>query len=140
MIYPEYESCKAKVSELQNQFDRLLTEKERIFTKALPNAIRYDKEHVQTSGGSNPLEEYVISLDEKQIDEKLNQIRILLDDRNRLLEMKEKELFKSQDLHDKVYRMRFIEGCGIKKIARILNYSKAHVYRILDEIKKHETK
>ena len=134
MIYPEYESCKIKVSELQNQFDKLLTEKERIFSKALPNAIRYDKENVQTSGGVNALEEYVIELDEKQIDEKLNQIRTLLEDRIKLLEMKEKELFKSQELHDKIYRMRFVEGCGIKKISKILNYSKAHVYRIIDEI------
>ena len=140
MVYPEYEVCKAKVVELQGQFDKLLTEKERIFSKALPNAIRYDKESVQSSNTVNVQEEYVITLDEKQIDEKLEQLRTMLSDRNGLLEMKEKELFKSQDLHDKVYRLRYIKGFGIKKISNILSYSRAHVYRILDEIGKVDTK
>lgn len=140
MVYPEYESCKAKVTELQEQFDKLVTEKERIFAKALPNAVRYDKENVQTSTNVNVQEEYVIALDEKQIDEKLEQARALLKDRTELLEMKKKKLFESQDLHDKVYRMRYVERFGIKKIARILYYSRTHIYRILDEIENDVTK
>ena len=89
MIYLEYEEYRAKFLDLQEQFNHILTEKERLFTRALPNAIRYDKEHVQCTNDSNPLEDYACALDEKRIDEHLGRLRQLLEDRERLLKMKE---------------------------------------------------
>ena len=75
MIYLDYEMYRLKYLELQEQFNAFLTEKERLFTKTQPNAIRYDKEKVQVPFGCNVLEEYVISLDETKIDEKLDKLR-----------------------------------------------------------------
>ena len=73
--YLEYDRCKAKYHAIQEAFTALLLERERLFTKMLPNAITYDKDHVLSSVGSNPLEDYAISLDEKGIDEKLARYR-----------------------------------------------------------------
>ena len=136
MIYLDYEMYRIIYLDLQEKFNNVLMEKERLFTKTQPNAIRYDKEKVQVPVGFNVMEEYVISLDEKKIDEQLNGLRQVLDDREKLLIMKEKELRKSQDKNDRIYVYRYLDGYGINRIARSLSYSKSQVYRILGDIKK----
>ena len=136
MIYPEFERYKIKYSSLQEQFKGLLDEKERLFTKALPNAIRYDRERVQSSPNCNPLEEYAIAIDEAGIDKALSEARTLLQDWEKLLDMKGQELERSQDVYDKIYRYRIINNYGINKISRILGYSKSQVYRKLGQVKK----
>ena len=136
MIYLDYEEYRAKYLMLQGIFNRVLLEKEELFSKALPSAIRYDKDPVQHQSDSNAFEDYAISLEEKKIDVRLKRLRELLDDREKLLEMKEKELLKSQDINDKIYRFRYIDGYSINKISRSLNYSRSQVYRILNEISK----
>ena len=39
MIYPEYERYSTKFNEVQERFMQVLLEKERLFTKTLPNAM-----------------------------------------------------------------------------------------------------
>ena len=116
MIYPEYERYSAKFNEVQERFMQVLLEKERLFTKTLPNAIRYDRDQVQCSVDGNPLEDYVISLDEENIDEKLNQLRESMKDWEILLRLKEKELRSSPVISDKVYLYRYVDGYRIGKI------------------------
>lgn len=136
MIYIEYEAYRCKYLDLQEQFNHFLTEKERILTKTLPNAIRYDKDKTSSSLDGNPLEDYVIELEESKVDESLDRIRQLLEDRERLLHLKEKELRMSQDVYDRIYRMKYLDCMGINKIAKIMHYSRSQVYRILENIKK----
>lgn len=136
MIYPEYELYKSKYLNLQEQFNMVLTEKERLITKLLPNATTYDKDNGSGAPSDNPLEDYVISLEEEMIDAKLDRLRPLLEDRKTLLESKEQELRVSGDCHDKIYRMKYLDGYGINRIAKIMHYSKSQVYRILEKIDK----
>ena len=136
MIYLDYVKYKASFEMLQERFNEILTEKERLFTKTQPNAIRYDKEQIQCSVDGNILEDYVISMDEKRIDEQLNRLRIILLDREKLLEIKEKELRKSHCSDDRVYLLRYIDGLSINKIATAMCYSKRQVYRVLNKIDK----
>lgn len=136
MVYPEYEAYRKKHNDLQSKFADLLMEKERLFTKTLPSAITYDKDVVQTSIEGNPLEDYVIQMDEKQIDEKINKMRESLKDWMLLMEMKEKELRKSIAIPDKVYLLRYIEGYSISRISRSINYSKSQTYRVIKQIMK----
>lgn len=136
MIYLEYEMYKIKYIESQEQFSMVLTEKERLLTKTMPSAIRYDKDKVQSSPTGNILEDYVVALEDEHIDEKLNQLRQILNDRKLLLEIKERELRQSQDMPDKVYVHRYIDGHGINRISRDLSYSKSQIYRILGQIEK----
>ena len=134
--YLEYDRCKAKYHAIQEAFTALLLERERLFTKMLPNAITYDKDHVLSSVGSNPLEDYAISLDEKGIDEKLARYRQVLKDWKDVLEVKEHELRKSQNIMDKVYVLRVIERRGVNSIARILKYSHPQISRYVAEIER----
>ena len=136
MVFVEYERCRIRYLEFQERFAEILLEKERLFTKTQPNAIRYDKETVQTSIDGNPLESYVIALDAEHIDEQLKVLRQNLTDWKFLLECKETELRASREIIDRVYVMRFLEGFGITRICRNINYSRAQVYRVLDRIKK----
>ena len=63
--YLEYECIKAKFVDLQEQFAKVLLEKERLFTRTLPSAIRYDKDKVQCMPDDNPLERYTTELNKK---------------------------------------------------------------------------
>ena len=136
MIYPEYERFKVRFASMQERFADVLLEKERLFTKTQPNAIRYDKDQVQSSIDGNMLEDYVISLDEEQIEEKLAKLRQSLQDWEILINLKEKELRKSKVMHDRIYVYKYLEGYGINRISKELNYSRSQVYRILRQIEK----
>lgn len=136
MIYPEYEQYKARYNDLQNIFASFLLEKESLFTKTLPNAIRYDKDRVQNSIDGNMLESYVIKLEDSRIDEKLDHVRQTLQDWEILLDAKERDLRKSQDKYDRIYTFKYLDGYGIKKICKIMNYSRAQTYRMIGQIEK----
>ena len=134
MVYLEYERFKVKYLEIQNNYNDILTEKENLFTKTQPNAIRYDKENVQGGTFENGFDEYLIAKESKKIDERLNEARQLLDDREKLLRLKEDELRKSRDRIDVIYVLKYIDGVHPSKIAKNLNYSKSQVYRMLSKI------
>lgn len=134
MIYLEYEQYRAKYHEIQKLYNRIIEEQENLFTKTQPNAIRYDKDNVQGGFPVNNLDEYLIAKEKKQIDKRLNETRQLLDDRERLLRLKEKELRESRDIINKIYVLKYIDGMHPSKIADNLNYSRSQVYRILNSI------
>lgn len=136
-VYIDYEIYKCKYLEIQAKYNEILTEKENLFTKTQPNAIRYDK--LQIKGGKlrgNGFDEYLIAKEKEHIDERLSEARQLLEDRERLLKLKEKELRASKDKLDLIYVMRFLELKRPYTIARSLNYSESQIYRILDKIQK----
>ena len=136
MIYPEYEAYKERFLESQRIFIEALLEKEKLFVMTQPNAIRYYMDKVQTSPVGSILESYVIALEKSGIDERIKTIRQLFEDRERLLMLKEKDLRQSQDRFDRVYVMRFLDGYKIGRIAKVMNYSRSQVYRILQQIQR----
>ena len=137
MVYLDYEIYKTKYLDLQEQFNEILLEKEFLITKTMPKAIRYDKD-ITTTGvpDDNPLETYVEKLEDSKIDERLDMIRGLIDDRKRLLDLKEIELRASQDKFDKLYVYRFLNGYGIGRICKLMCYSRSQVYKMLNIIQK----
>lgn len=132
--YLEYECIKAKFVDLQEQFAKVLLEKERLFTRTLPSAIRYDKDKVQTTVDDNPLEDFIISAEEKKLDVKIKRLRHHLNDWGVLLSVKEVALRKSTSLTDRIYVMRYLDGYGVNKMCKILHYEKSRIYQILQGI------
>ena len=118
----------------QQNYNDLLTEKERLFVRTQPNAIRYDKLNVKSSPNSNVLEDYVIEKEKKQLDRRIAEMKVLLDDRRNLMLLKEAELRKSKDMYDRIYTMRYLEDMSVERIAKKVNYSVSQVYRILTKI------
>jgi hypothetical protein len=132
--YLEYEQIKAKYTDLQERFARVLLEKERLFTRTLPSAIRYDKDKIQSTVDGSPLEDFVVSVDTKEIDIKIKRLRHHLNDWGVLLTVKETALRKSPTIIDRIYVMRYLDGYSVNKICRALHYEKSRIYELLREI------
>ena len=144
MIYLEYEEYFIKYKAAQRAYESILTEKESLFQRTQPKSTmgeyerEFDKEiSVGGVGGSrvNLIEEYVIEVEEKHINERLEAARSILDDRAALLSQKEQELRKSKRIDDELYILRYLEHKRIKDIARMLNYSEPQIYRRLKYIR-----
>ena len=135
MLYIEYEEYKSKYNEAQRSYNDILNEKEELFARTQPKAtqIKGDK----TTGGkhNNTFDDYLIQKERKNIDKRLAEIKSILDDRERLVKLKEMELRASNNPYDKIYRCRCIDKLTIEKTARISNYSRSQVFNILKEIR-----
>lgn len=137
MLYIEYEEYKNKYYEVQRKYNDILNEKEDLFARTQPKAIQIKGE--KTTGGKheNAFDEYLIQKERKNIDKRLQEVKSILDDRERLVRLKEQELRASTNPHDKIYRCRYIDRLTIEKTARLSNYSRSQVFNILKEIRKH---
>ena len=135
MVFLDYEREKIKYYKAQEWFDEALNEQERLITRTMPSAIRYNKPVVQSSPDGNVMDDYVIAMEEKRIKRKIAHRRQLLEDRERLLSIKEKELRKSHDKMDIVYVNWKIDGQSPEQISEALHYSKSQVYRMIGGIK-----
>lgn len=135
MLYIEYEQFKRLYRERQERYSEILREKERLFEKTQPKAVRFDRDIVSGGKSVNLFEEYVMAKEKTWVDERLKECRSILEDRRRLLELKEAELRASKEIHDRVYVLRMIERKRIDRICRTVSYSRTQVFRILDEIR-----
>lgn len=134
MIYLEYAEFRKKYKDAQKVYDRILLENEKLFQRTQIQGIDYDKEKVKGGKPSNSMETYIIEKEKRHIEERLNEIKTLLDGRKRLLDLKKQELYDSKDLVDKIYRMKYIEHMKWYEISEKLGYSKSQIYRITEKI------
>lgn len=135
-IFRDYEIYKSKYYQTQRAINDILTEKEKLFTRTQPNAIRYDKNTVAGGKQSNGFDDYLIECEEQELDKRLAEAKRLLFEREKLLLLKERELRASRDKLDVVYRMRFLDDIKPQTIAMALAYSESQVYRIIEKIRK----
>ena len=133
-LYIDYEHIKIKYTALQEQFAHILLEKERLYTKTLPSAIRYDKEKVLSTIDGNPLEEFVINVEDKALDDKIDRFRQLLKDWAVLLEVKEGELRRSKDVYNRIYVLKYLDNYSVSRIAKVLHYERTQIYRKLKQM------
>jgi len=134
LVYLEYEEYKRKYHEIQKQYDKILLENEELFQRTQIQGIDYGREKVNGGKGSNVMELYIAEKDFRKIDERLAEVKILLDGRKRLLDLKREELRDSKELVDKVYRMKYLDHLKVREISDKLCYSKTQLYRIVDKI------
>lgn len=135
-VYIAYEEFKNKYLDAQKQFNKILQEKEEIFAKTQPKSPKWDKIDSSNVTEHNNFDNYLINKEAKKIDERLSEIKSILDDRERLLKLKEKELMESREQIDKIYKLKYIRQININEIIKNVNYSKSQVYRLLDIIKR----
>ena len=135
MIYVEYEDYKSRYYETQKQYNDILNEKEKLFLMTQPKTMKYDSEPVNGGVHKNIFDEYLLLKEQKNIDQRLKEIKAILEDRKKLLDLKEEELRNSTDNRDKIYTFRFLDRMKVHKITRLVNYEQAQVYRIINEIK-----
>ena len=137
MIYITYEEYKDKYLKAQKDYDKILSEKEELFSKTQPSSTDYSKERTNGGAGhSDPFTTYAHKMREKKVDERLDAARSILEDRRRLLILKEEELRQSKDWEDIIYVQRFLENKPVKVIKARMPYARSSIYRILDKIEK----
>lgn len=136
MLYIEYHEYRNKYIVAQRKYDEVLSEKEQLFVRTQPKATQYDKEVVSGGSPSNSFDEYLIAKEKKQIDERLEEAKSILDDRERLLKLKEEELRHSKDWIDIIYVYYYIEKLSMRKIAKRIPFSTTEIYRKVEIIRK----
>lgn len=136
MLYIEYEKYKTKLYNAQQDFDSILSEQEKLFSRTQPQSTDFGKEPTKGGVPSDKFYEYVKEKEEKQIDLRLTEARSILNDRERLTKLKLEELLESKNIYDKVYVCKYIEGLKNYQIAKKISYSEAQIYRILKIIRK----
>lgn len=136
MLYTEYEEYKAKYYSAQRKYDKILSEKEKLFLRTQPGSIDYSKDKTEGGTHENTFDTFVIKMEKKKIDERLEVARSILEDREKLFKLKEKELRNSKDWSDIIYVYYYIEKLSIRKIERRIPFSKSGIDRILKRIEK----
>lgn len=136
MMYLSYDTALKRYYDTQKLLEQLILEKEVLFAKTQPKAVRVDGEKVTGTATVNAFEEYLIAKEKTQIDVRLHEAKCLLDDRQQLLRIQETELRKSKDTMDRIYTLRILDRKPVYQVARILHYSERQVYRNLRHIYK----
>lgn len=136
MIYIEYHEYKNKYYVAQKEYDNILSEKEELFVKTQPKATDYDKEKVSGGSPSNTFDNYLIIKEKKQLDERLKEARSILEDRIKLLKLKEEELKQSKEWLDIIYTCYFIDKLSIRKISKKIPFSTTEIFRKIKIIRK----
>ena len=134
MIYLEYEEFRIKYLSAQRKYDEVLIEKEELFDRTQPQGVSFDKERVAGTSDHNSFDEYLIQLERKQIDERLAEIKQIMDKRWDLLLDKEDELRASTEIMDRLYVLRFLEHERMQKISKQIPYSESHIYRLMNQL------
>ena len=136
MLYIEYEEYKNKYYEVQRKYNDILNEKEELFARTQPKATQITGEKTAVGKHINAFDDYLIQKEKKNIDQRLEEVKSILDDRERLVKLKEDELRASNNSHDKIYKYRYIDRLTIEKTARLSSYSRSQVFNIRNIIKK----
>ena len=135
-MYKEYLVYKKKCETAQKIYDNIVSEKEELFISTQPKAVTYDTEKVAGGTPSNVFDDYLIQQEFKQLDERLDIARSILEDRIRLLRLKEEQLRHSSNPYDKAYVCRYLDRIQVYKVANEIGYSEPQTYRILRIIRK----
>ena len=135
-MYKEYLVYKKKCEAAQKIYDDILSEKEHLFAKTQPKATQYNKEIVSGGTTVNSFDEYLIAKEKKQIDERLEEAKSILDDRERLLKLKEEELRHSKDWLDIIYVYYYIEKLSMRKVSMRIPFSTTEISRKVEIIRK----
>lgn len=140
MVYKDYIKFKHRYIEAQRKFDEILKEKEELFTKTLPQSPKWDKQYNFSNQVNKKFDNYICAKEAKKIDERLDEIKAILEARTALLDRKEAELLKSKEIEDVIYNMRILCKCTIKSIEKLTNFGRSKIYRTLAEISRNESR
>ena len=137
MIWPEYQAVEAECTASRNRLRALVSQREELYWMTQPQGISYDKEKVQTSPS-----DHITNILSKIVD--IDQLISLADqtliEREHLLEVEDKALRRSREPEDRIYAMYFIDHYSPNKVARVMNYHRSQVFRILKKMRPNATK
>lgn len=136
MVYKDYQEAQAIYETALKRYSGLLKKQQRLFAKTQLKGVRYDGVRVQSSKASynDTLAALAdIDLDIKRQQEAVLSCKMLLDGRLQ-------QLTASRETDDMIYKLHFIDGMGVRRIASRVGYSRSQVYRIIRKMRQNATK
>lgn len=131
-LFEEYEAIKIETNKARRKFENLLDKKAEYFYKTQPQSGDTE-EQADTKSNSSKQLNYTLLLE--KIEKKIDNQRELLKNREERLKLKEIELRASKEILDRVYVYCYLDHLKVSKFYRLIGYSKAQVYRKIEEIK-----
>lgn len=134
-LYIEYYIAEMQVRIATEEVKSVIDEKTRLYQKTQPSSPIMDSERVDGGKSVNQIEEYVESMEQKKIEEKLARAESILNDRITVLDSLRKQLMQSKEPENQVFYYKYLMYLKPYQIAIKINYSDSQTYRILKRIK-----
>lgn len=143
-LYLEHRKQYLLFVDAQNRLEQIINEYDIISQKVQPKSAlaeherEFSKETILPPSGAkvNKVEEYTIAMQQRHIRERLNDAKLILQERMTLLDIKEQEIRKSRDIYNMIYTLKWIDGLKADAIVEETGYSRSQVYSILKHLKK----
>lgn len=140
-LFLEHYEIKQKYLNAKYKYDKLIEKKAMLVISTQPKATNLDKELVKGGIPTDKFENFVERLE--MLDPEIQLARNERDMQEYFLKKKEIELSNSDDVLDKIYYLKYVKHYKVRNVGTNINYSRAQVYRKLEEINqklKDETK
>ena len=134
-LFLEHYIAEMQVRLAVEEVKSILDEKTIIYQKTQPKSPVIDTDKVDGGLPVNKSDEYLIQIEEKHINERLATAQEILKERLDVLDKDESMLRKSNNINDKVYLLKYVDGLSPKRIAIKIIYSQTQVYRVLKHIR-----
>ena len=143
-LYLEHRKYFLLYLEAQKNLEGILNEYEIISQKVQPkNSLaeherEFSKETILPASGQkvNKADEYVIAMEQRKIRQRLDDAKLILNERKGLLDIKESELRKSRDIYNMIYTLKWVDGIKVDAIVDETGYSRSQVYSIIKRLSK----
>ena len=137
MVYLEHRKRYLEYKQACDDLQTILDEWTLAFQRTLPKISYGDK--VQ-GNPVNKIEEYIIEVEEKGLQQRKEKAEQIIDGRVKLLTLAEEDLRKSKNIYDLIYTMKWVDGLRPKDVYRKLdlmgmNYSTSQIYEITKRIR-----
>ena len=137
MVYLEHRKRYGEYKQACNDLQTILDEWTLAFQRTLPKISYGDK--VQ-GNPVNKIEEYIIEVEEKGLQQRKEKAEQIIDGRVKLLNLAEADLRKSKNIYDLIYTLKWVDGLRPKDVYRKLdlmgmNYSTSQIYEITKRIR-----
>ncbi len=116
-------------------YDALVEEKERIWLATQPHPADMSAERVDGGRLPSMMDDYMVRMEKAGIDHRLIDMAQIIAKRDAIKDKWLKELQKSNNLYDRIYNLKFVEGWKNSRIARYLSYDERSIRRHIKKIK-----
>ena len=135
ILYKEYDHALWMRYVWRKKYDEVLTEQEELFQMTQPKGFDLTKDKVSGGDASDTFNSYLMAKDKHHIDERREEANHYYEIWDAEVKKREAELRSSKDIKDRIYVMWFLDRKKVWQIARTINYSKQHTYRLLEDIR-----
>lgn len=131
----ELRDIKNKISQLENQAEYYIREKELLFLKTQPRATDLDKMVVDGTSSEDKCLRYLIEVEERELDLKINDLKEKIKNAYKLLEKELRRLEQYNEAVKLIVFYRDLDKMKWEDISSKVHYSESHCRYIYSKMK-----